>query len=145
MSSGAPIFDADLNPIAVELGWVKEVPNTTKDAVLPTAARKVNPMRHTNEQIKQVAARFEQLRLVGAVADDGVNSRAESFAGCVRCRPAYGQSWPFERMPDLVILPVHDLTAGQRPAKSRYWRDHGNLPEHGDDPESNRRRVRVPR
>ena len=44
---------------------------------------------------------------------------------------------PFERMPDLVILPVHDLTAGQRPAKSRYWRNHGNLPEHSDDPESN--------
>src|SRR5688572_18272024 len=56
-----------------------------------------------------------------------------------------GQSWPFERMPDLVILPVDDLTAGQRPAKSRYWMDHGNLPEHGDDPESNRGRVRVPR
>jgi hypothetical protein len=30
----------------------------------------------------------------------------------VTSRPAYGQSWPFERMPDLVILPVHDLTAG---------------------------------
>jgi hypothetical protein len=76
MSSGAPLFDADLNPIAVQLSWVKEVPNTTKDAVLPTAARKVNPIRHTNEQIKQAAARFEQLGLVGAVADDGVNSRA---------------------------------------------------------------------
>ena len=48
-------------------------------------------------------------------------------------------------MPDLVILPAPDLTAGQRPAQELNWRRHGNPFRTRDDPKDNRGRVRFPR
>jgi Transposase len=91
MSSGAPIFDADLNPMLYSSAGSRRslTPPRMLFYGLPRG-RRTRCDTPTNRSSKPPAP-FEQLGLVGAVADDGVNSRAESFAGCVRCRPVTGQ------------------------------------------------------
>jgi hypothetical protein len=82
-------------------------PNKTE--VLPTAGRNLNPMRHTDKEIEQAAARFDQLaddlnpdtmraeetndlRRV-AVASDALRDAEAPLREAVQLARAHGRSW----------------------------------------------------